>query len=331
MNRLWVATAMFIILAWPMGALAQERAGIFTLTPFAGAYLFEGGEFDDGPIVGMGLGYALTDRWHVEGSLGAIFSDSDQGGDTLGLLYRVEGLYHFRRFDRFVPFLAAGVGGITYDYDEGGDDTYLLFDYGGGVKYSLTERIAVRGDLRHVILSEDEPRHNLLATVGLSFSFGGPREEVRPVETAAPPDPLTPREEPLVTEEIPEEELLTRDVCLILPVFFDFDRTAIKPEDEETLKRVAEFINAHPEIESAMIRGHTDAIGTESYNLDLSIRRAESVKRYLVENYGLDPSFFETVGYGKSQPSALNITPEGRAQNRRAVTVTCYVQDRQEQ
>jgi OmpA-OmpF porin, OOP family len=329
--------AVLIVLIWtvcPFGrtgpsfaARQHERAGEITVMPFAGASIFEGGDHDDGPVAGLGLGYALTDRVQIEGSLAGIFTETDPGGDTLGWLYRLEGIYDLTVNGRLVPFIAGGIGGLTYDYDEGGSDSSLLFDWGGGLKYFLTERMAIRGDLRHVIMAEDDPRNILLATVGLSFSFGGPSREIAPA-AAAEPAPAAPRE-PLVTERIPDEERLTRDVCLILTVHFEFDRTSIRAEDEETLRQVAEFIKAHPEIESAEIRGHTDDVGTASYNDALSKRRAESVRRHLAEVHGIDPGFFEIKGFGMDQPSALNLTEEGRAQNRRAVTVTCRVREDQ--
>ena len=67
------------------------------------------------------------------------------------------------------------------------------------------------------------------------------------------------------------------------------------------------------------IEGHTDNVGSEAYNLDLSKRRAESVKNYLVENLGIDPARLSAAGYGFSRPIADNNTREGRAQNRRVV------------
>ena len=62
--------------------------------------------------------------------------------------------------------------------------------------------------------------------------------------------------------------------------------------------------------------GHTDADGSDAYNLDLSRRRAESVKGYLVMR-GVSGARVATIGYGEQYPKADNATEEGRAQNRR--------------
>ncbi|GAX60515.1 outer membrane protein and related peptidoglycan-associated (lipo)proteins [Candidatus Scalindua japonica] len=65
------------------------------------------------------------------------------------------------------------------------------------------------------------------------------------------------------------------------------------------------------------IEGHTDDIGSMKYNMDLSSKRAQAIKDYLVGK-GIDPSRITTIGLGYTQPIADNDTPEGRALNRRA-------------
>jgi len=88
------------------------------------------------------------------------------------------------------------------------------------------------------------------------------------------------------------------------------------------LDEAAQILKDSPEI-SVVIEGHTDSIGSETYNQRLSERRAEAVRQYLVER-GVAASRLETRGYGESQPIAPNTTPEGkdnpegRALNRRA-------------
>jgi OOP family OmpA-OmpF porin len=66
------------------------------------------------------------------------------------------------------------------------------------------------------------------------------------------------------------------------------------------------------------VAGHTDSIGTEEYNQDLSVRRAESVADYLVQN-GVSRDRLRVVGYGETRPKVPNDTPENRQQNRRVV------------
>jgi OOP family OmpA-OmpF porin len=103
---------------------------------------------------------------------------------------------------------------------------------------------------------------------------------------------------------------------IALNVEFDTNKAAIKPKYHAEIKRVADFMTEYPKT-SAVIEGHTDNIGNEAANVKLSQRRAESIKAYLVNKFGIDGSRLKAVGYGPSKPIAGNATPEGRQQNRR--------------
>ena len=96
---------------------------------------------------------------------------------------------------------------------------------------------------------------------------------------------------------------------------FDFDKDTITPESYATLDAVAEVIISDGHLK-LMIFAHTDSVGTEEYNLDLSERRAKSVKTYLTKK-GVYPPYVRFHGYGFSKPIADNATDEGRAKNRR--------------
>ncbi|MGE0314617.1 MAG: OmpA family protein [Lautropia sp.] len=89
---------------------------------------------------------------------------------------------------------------------------------------------------------------------------------------------------------------------LSLPVQFGFDSAKIFPEAREQLDAVAEGIKMIPQEVPVVIEGHTDATGNDAYNLDLSRRRAEAVKQYLVGVHGIDASRLRTLGQGKREP-----------------------------
>lgn len=97
--------------------------------------------------------------------------------------------------------------------------------------------------------------------------------------------------------------------------FFDFDKSTLKPEGRQLLDQVAQQAQAI-NLETIIAVGHTDSVGSETYNQGLSERRAASVKSYLV-NRGIDANRIYTEGKGELQPVASNKTREGRAQNRR--------------
>lgn len=104
-------------------------------------------------------------------------------------------------------------------------------------------------------------------------------------------------------------------------VHFEFDSATLTQDAENRLDNVVNALQAAEDI-NVRIEGHTDSIGSAAYNLDLSQRRADSVKTYLV-NHGISASRMITRGYGETQPVAPNNEPDGsdnpagRAKNRR--------------
>jgi OOP family OmpA-OmpF porin len=109
-------------------------------------------------------------------------------------------------------------------------------------------------------------------------------------------------------------------VSIRLGVEFDFDKAVVKPQYMEDIKKVGDFMKAHPNL-NATIEGHTDSMGTAQYNLKLSEKRAEAVKKILIEQENIDPERITTVGYGLTKPIASNDTEEGRQLNRRVQAV----------
>jgi len=107
------------------------------------------------------------------------------------------------------------------------------------------------------------------------------------------------------------------EIILNMPgnVTFDFDSASLRPEFFDVLDSVALVVNEFEQT-VLIIDGHTDARGSESYNLDLSQQRAESVERYLISQQVL-PVRVAAYGYGEQYPIADNDSEAGRARNRR--------------
>ena len=97
--------------------------------------------------------------------------------------------------------------------------------------------------------------------------------------------------------------------------FFDFDKSVLKPAGKAKLDDLVSKVKGI-NLEVIIAVGHTDSIGTDAYNQKLSVRRAESVKAYLVSK-GIEKNRIYTEGKGEKQPVADNKTKEGRAKNRR--------------
>lgn len=99
-------------------------------------------------------------------------------------------------------------------------------------------------------------------------------------------------------------------------VFFDLGKTRVLPQSFKLLDDVARVIVAHPEMASIVIEGHTDNTGNAQLNREVSQLRAEAVRAYLIKK-GIPAGRLQAKGYGPDRPLAPNITPSGRAKNRR--------------
>ena len=102
-------------------------------------------------------------------------------------------------------------------------------------------------------------------------------------------------------------------------VFFDFDRSDLKPEARATLERQAAWLKQYANVR-LQIEGHCDERGTREYNLALGERRANAAKNYLVA-LGIPAARLSTISYGKERPAVLGSNESAWAQNRRAVSV----------
>jgi outer membrane protein OmpA-like peptidoglycan-associated protein len=117
-----------------------------------------------------------------------------------------------------------------------------------------------------------------------------------------------------------EQALLQTGRVDVYDIYFDFNSERVREESKPTLNEIAELLRKHDDWHLA-IAGHTDSIGSDSANLDLSRRRAASVKNALAHDYGIAPERLSTGGYGEARPQDRNDTPEGRARNRRVELV----------
>lgn len=98
---------------------------------------------------------------------------------------------------------------------------------------------------------------------------------------------------------------------------FEFDNAEMIPEVQKSVSELAEFIRKDTKWVFLRIDGHTDAVGSVKYNMDLSLKRAITVANYLITREGIDASRIFVRGMGKSVPVADNATDEGRKLNRR--------------
>lgn len=100
-----------------------------------------------------------------------------------------------------------------------------------------------------------------------------------------------------------------------ISVKFDFNKAALKSQEERKLVSILAYLQLHPQA-NLFVYGHTDSIGSAEVNDRLSTKRAETIKAYL-EIKGIDPTRVRTIGRGLYFPIASNATAEGRQKNRR--------------
>jgi outer membrane protein OmpA-like peptidoglycan-associated protein len=203
-----------------------------------------------------------------------------------------------------------------------------------GMKHMATDALAMHvgmgRELTHGIASPD-----WRAYAGLNFALGPgvDRQQAQAVKRRHEQPPkktsgeLVARDfipedsdDPLVNDDIPEvgAPQVGEEVFVINNVMFAFDRdNLVVPGGRDILRKLAVYLLKAPQFKHLSIEGHTDFIGRDSYNQELSLRRANQIKRYLVEGLKLDGAKIDVVGYGESRPIADNGNFQGRQLNRR--------------
>jgi outer membrane protein OmpA-like peptidoglycan-associated protein len=117
-----------------------------------------------------------------------------------------------------------------------------------------------------------------------------------------------------------EEDLATEGRAIVYGIYFDFASDRIKEESEPVLAEIAQVLRQNATW-NLNVEGHTDNIGGDAYNLDLSRRRSAAVKQALTSRHRIGPDRLQTSGFGASSPKDRNDTMEGRARNRRVELV----------
>ncbi|MBS0556409.1 MAG: OmpA family protein [Proteobacteria bacterium] len=244
------------------------------------------------------------------------------------------------------PYLMGGIGALRHKAYSGSlleDAGYAsgggwdpMVTAGVGMQYNLSDRVAFRGEIAArydrdnnslnspVAQSQGFNRHSGftdgIATIGLTYSFGGaaPAPTPKHEEAAPPPAPPPAREEatppPAVAIDLRGVEFKfdhPRVGEKLVPSLKapTADSVQILDEAVDTLKR---YPNVHVSVD-----GYTDSVGSDAYNEKLSERRAKGVYEYLTE-HGVDASRLDgPKGFGKSNPIDTNKTAAGRQRNRR--------------
>lgn len=338
MKKIGLSLATAAALALTGVAHAGSDPGSWYVAPrINGVWVDDGRKAEDDVGFGASFGKAVSQNWNIE--LGADSSGHRRAGvdDRLRLnTIDLNALRVFKREDRINPYLIAGVGQI--DTNAPGTDKDFFGKAGVGLMADIAKNtskgtnLQLRGEMHVRKVFADGPElTDYVASLGLLYSWGG--------SIAAPAAAAIAAIAPAVVKPVDGDDdrdgvLNSRDKCPNTPpgakvdsdgcecgdiilrgVTFVTDSAEITPQGQLVLDSLVGGLQrrAGTKLE---IRGHTDSVGSEAYNLALSQRRADSVKAYLVAK-GLNGDDLTTAGLGEMMHIATNDTAEGREQNRR--------------
>ncbi|WP_348760543.1 OmpA family protein [uncultured Salinisphaera sp.] len=268
----------------------------------------------DADLYGFGLDalfFPARDTFPIYGILGAAWGKKDVGFSSINGVGVGD--------DADADFLDAGVGYM-----------YTLNDYGLKVRAEYRYRYTTVDSADVLGAGYEDARYNdHIVSVGLQVPIGAPPQAPAPApapEPVGPQDsdgdgvidandqcPGTPRGTEVDARGCPIEK---KAPIVLKGVTFEFDSSKLTAQATNRLDNVVDALEASPDV-NFRVDGYTDSIGTDRYNLDLSQRRVDSVRSYLM-NHGITSSRITgTQGHGESNPVATNETAAGRAQNRR--------------
>lgn len=341
-NRLMASIALGLFAA----AGAAQAADGWYVAPAVGYYNSDEDRLtEEGSVFGaLGIGKYFGNNASLEFSIDRTSRSND--GDT-GTFANHGATLTYRQFfgaGAFKPYFLVGGGAGRHDRSGSDPGWDFIAQAGGGVAYDFTDRVRARGEAFYRYDMDDESVPGTdnfgdwVVALGMQIALG---QVEAPVEPEPLPPPVAPPAEPHCSEldgdgdgvnDCDDQCPTTAPGTVVGPdgcelqvaidlrgVEFDFDKSTLRPESQQTLNEASEVLKQYPDIR-VETAGHTDSIGSDQYNQGLSERRAQAVYDYLVAN-GIDSSRLSVRGYGESSPIADNATREGRQRNRRTELV----------
>jgi peptidoglycan-associated lipoprotein len=226
--------------------------------------------------------------------------------------------------------LDAGLSGVRVEFEVSGSQVVMRHARGG---HLVTADLTVEGDRMVGSLRDTSPAVRIVLTRVLPPAPvaaapapppappAPPTPEPVAPEPPKPPEPVAvaPAPPPPPVEPVRPAAAEFAAVDAVRPIYFDFDKSAIRPDDAKILEANAEWLKANPHM-LVRIEGYCDERGTAEYNLALGERRAEAARDYLV-SHGVAADRISTVSFGNELQLCAEQTAGCRAQNRRVVLV----------
>ena len=201
---------------------------------------------------------------------------------------------------------------VSYEFDRKQSSAEALL----GIKHDITNNVALHSgfgtELLHGVSSPD---WRIYAGINWSFGpkFNRPEHPVKTTATGGVTSLTQQTADPFSGDATADVERV-----IVYDVLFEYDSDhLVKGDAEKTLGRLVDYLNKSPKFKRVIIEGHTCTIGSKDYNMDLSRRRAQTIRRWLIEKFKVDPKKVDAVGYGPTKPIGDNGNFQGRQMNRR--------------
>lgn len=326
------------VVGFAMAGMAPTAVAEIPLTLNAGAahwYFASDRDLENMSTPWAGLEWAFSDRWAAELS----FAQDDANNENIpgsktevtlaNLGMKMYGGSYINSAGTIRPYAVLGAGMFTTDQNyfggDSNDDTTI--NAGLGMRWMFTNRFGASLDAR-TVYNVDKSNNDTIAYLGLNYYLG----QVTPTPVPMADAPLDEDGDGVIDEldaclGTPAGTRVDSTGCPLpvaqvasikLMVNFAFDSDVVQERYFTDLGELAKFLQRFDEVDVS-IDGHTDSVGAETYNQQLSQRRAQAVVDVLVKTHGIDASRLKAVGYGEANPVASNETAEGRAENRRVM------------
>lgn len=289
------------------------------------------------------VGYGFGNGLRLEGEMShrrsdvTNFSGTGLAGEAKVTGFMANLLYDFDVSPRFIPYIGVGAGLAVVRFKDVSpiaasniDDEDNVFAWQGlaGVAVPLTDQLDLTADYRYfdtndVNLQTDAggninsgyTSHSVM--LGLRYRFAAPRSEPRPRPAAAVAPPLRPAPAPAPK---PKPKPVAKPKPAPAPprsflVFFDWDKANVRPDAEKVLEAAADYAKNRG-LARINLTGYADRSGPASYNMRLSVRRAQNVKAAMVK-LGISPENISVVGRGESDPLVPTADGVREPRNRR--------------